>query len=55
MCADVSLSIVGIVMEFSKVSVSPIIQSLEGSDVTLTLLKIALKPHGLETKTSSTS
>ncbi len=42
-------------MVFSKVSVSPIIQSFETSDVTVTLLNIALKPQDLETNTSSIS
>ena len=40
-------------MVFSRVSVSPKIQSFETSDVTVTLLKIALKPQDLETNTSS--
>ena len=43
MCADVSLSIVGIVMEFSKVSVSPIIQSLEGSEGNTNIVKNCFK------------
>jgi len=39
-------------MVFSRVSVSPKIKSFETSDVTVTLLKIALKPQDLETNTS---
>ena len=43
------------VMVLSKLVVNPKIQSFAVSEVMVTLLKIALKPQDLETKTSSTS